>query len=654
MSLDEAQKSSWKQIKTAITSTPVLRPFDFTLPCIIDTDSSQFAAGGVLLQPHKFIGKIRPDDKSLVKESTALFPVAYMSHKYTPTQQRYSAQERECLAIVLALLHWKVWVEGSSITVRTDHESLATLRTKSEVTTRIIRFLDLIEHFDPRIVYRKGITNVLPDYLSRPIVNAEALKESSFYCLPKINFTEQTYSTGISPSKFRQIGAETAIFAVNLDDLTWIDLQRIHESMHTDEELPEALLEYRPHFTLGDGDNNTLFLKDTDELSLRKVVHSDELLQEATDLHIRLGHITAGILISELQKQYWHPDLILIAQEAIRVCENCQLYAAPHIPDLNLQPIPPPQPLQRWGIDFTGPILHTIHLLNAIDYATGYGVSEICNNTTSATFIDFMKRLIDRFGPPHEIISDNGRAFTSEESKAFLQENNIKAKVTSPYHPRTNGRCEKFNGILKSIWVKELRNLPAQDIHISHRKSLQIYNTRPSSNGYSPHFLLYGVAARLSNPIHNASYTREQTEGEDNGAVLDLTRRRHEQIQIIRDAVQGSKAIRSTIRQLLAEDKAHTRVFAKGDWVLRQRQRRHKFEPFYDGPYQVISINDNNYELATPGGLRLKNKYNGERLFPSYTISSQPVKSLWYGSKSLLEEDRKRLRKMALADPLME
>ncbi|RKF55510.1 Uncharacterized protein K02A2.6, partial [Erysiphe neolycopersici] len=136
--------------------------------------------------------------------------------------------------------------------------------------------------------------------------------------------------------------------------------------------------------------------------------------------------------------------MVLVGQEAIRTCERCQLTLAPKIPSIPLQPIPPALPLQRWGIDFTGPILG-YYLLNSIDYATCYASSRLFLNTNHETIINPINNLIHIFGIPIEIISDNGSSFVATETKAFLNRLSIKYHQTTPYHPRTNGRCEKFN-----------------------------------------------------------------------------------------------------------------------------------------------------------------------------------------------------------------
>lgn len=108
---------------------------------------------------------------------------------------------------------------------------------------------------------------------------------------------------------------------------------------------------------------------------LKQVFEYKILLHKAIILHEQIGHATAGILLAELHKKYWHPDMILIAQEVIRTCQRCQLMLALKVPSLPLQPIPPAQTLQRCGIDFTEPV-SGYTLLNAIDYVTAYSISQ--------------------------------------------------------------------------------------------------------------------------------------------------------------------------------------------------------------------------------------------------------------------------------------
>ncbi|KAI0995567.1 hypothetical protein K3495_g12611 [Podosphaera aphanis] len=150
-----------------LASPPVLRPLDQSKPVFIDTDSSKTETGGALLQPDYRFTISQPNI-----HSARLSLVAYTSRKLTPTQQRYSSQEREMLAVVQALQTWRYWLEGLEIFIRTDHQSLASIRTQKNLPSRMQRFVDVLEHFNPKLIYRPGKGNVLADWLSRPPENS--------------------------------------------------------------------------------------------------------------------------------------------------------------------------------------------------------------------------------------------------------------------------------------------------------------------------------------------------------------------------------------------------------------------------------------------------------------------------------------------------
>jgi len=115
-------------------------------------------------------------------------------------------------------------------------------------------------------------------------------------------------------------------------------------------------------------------------------------------------------------------------------------------------------------------------------------------------------------------------------------------------------------------------------------------------------------------------------------------------LQPARQASNSQRAVTKEVRSYLNERKAQLKAFEKGDWVLRARQRKSKLEPYYDGPFSIASVNrrNNTYALTTPGGILLRFRYNGNDLFPAYVRDGQPVRSLWYASRTLLERDRQR------------
>ncbi|KAI2620519.1 hypothetical protein GGR54DRAFT_647414 [Hypoxylon sp. NC1633] len=182
-------------------------------------------------------------------------------------------------------------------------------------TQIFLRFLDAIEHFGIRIVYRPGKANVLADYLSRPTEMAN----------PATELTEQPVV-----QDFRL--------------LTRLDLQAIFEHINQGQTLPPALKEMRRHFVSHDnqlykicrherapGDAPHAGGTATRATTLQKVVEYDELLIELRRLHHDQGHATVGTIQRDALKEFWHPELQLAIQQVVSECPSCQLMRKPSI-----------------------------------------------------------------------------------------------------------------------------------------------------------------------------------------------------------------------------------------------------------------------------------------------------------------------------------
>ena len=84
----------------------------------IETDASDQAVGACLYQ--------QKDGK--------WYPVAYYSRKMSQAEQNYDIHDKELLAVVNALEHWRVYAESSSkLTIFTDHKNLTTFTTMKKL-----------------------------------------------------------------------------------------------------------------------------------------------------------------------------------------------------------------------------------------------------------------------------------------------------------------------------------------------------------------------------------------------------------------------------------------------------------------------------------------------------------------------------------------
>ncbi|KAI0993835.1 hypothetical protein K3495_g14349, partial [Podosphaera aphanis] len=489
-----------------------------------------------------------------------------------------------------------------------------------------------LEHYGVRIIYRQGKANVLADYLSRPPETANVTGEEAHDHLNSTNSPDV-------PIK-------------RPEELNRNDLQSIFEFLSQGSSLPPRINEQwaRTNFIIHQDQlykfqrNHFKPLGDPPGLpgavSLQVIPDYDDLVNALTMVHETQGHATIGTTTRFALQQYWHPEIHLAAYEAIRTCRSCQLMKPPDPSLPDLKPLSPAPPLTRWGIDHTQ--IGSKYILNAIEYGTGWLESRFVGSTSFSDTIPLLEFIINTFGAPREIISDNAGCFTGVEARQFKKQYNIRTSPVTPARPRGNGKVEQANGVLKGILTRIFMEFPQTPLNKALARAVQIYNRRIGPTEYSPYFLLFGTQPPELQHTY-AAYTRDPTPEED-CAWADELAKLHA-APIARSCVASLKAVRAKVRSYLQEKKGLTRVYAPGDWVLRVRQRTNKFEPYYDGPWAIAACHTGNtYSLISPGGFLMANKYNGTNLFPAYVRDGHPVRSLWYGSNRLLESDRSRLR----------
>ena len=100
-------------------------------------------------------------------EQGVLRLVACRSMKLQPPELNYPVHEKEMLALVDALEHWRHYLLGAQILVYTDNSALKYLQKTPKPTARQIRWLEQIQQYVMEIVHIPGKENIAADALSR-------------------------------------------------------------------------------------------------------------------------------------------------------------------------------------------------------------------------------------------------------------------------------------------------------------------------------------------------------------------------------------------------------------------------------------------------------------------------------------------------------
>ncbi|GFW58883.1 retrovirus-related Pol polyprotein from transposon 17.6 [Trichonephila clavipes] len=92
---------------------------------------------------------------------------------YLDDQNAIFHHREEALAVVWALKKFRGYIEGTEITVASDHQPLKWLLNLKSPTARLARWALEIQSFNLRVQYIPGKANVVADMLSRPVTQEE-------------------------------------------------------------------------------------------------------------------------------------------------------------------------------------------------------------------------------------------------------------------------------------------------------------------------------------------------------------------------------------------------------------------------------------------------------------------------------------------------
>ncbi|KAG8376249.1 hypothetical protein BUALT_Bualt09G0043400 [Buddleja alternifolia] len=180
-------QSAFDLLKQAVSSEPVLKLPEFDKPFEVQTDASDRAIGGVLVQ-----------DKH---------PIAFESRKLKDAEMRYSTHEKEMTGVIHCLDAWKHYLLGTKFTVVTDNVANTYFKTQKKLTPKQARWQEFLGEYDFDWVHRPGKHNDVADALSRKAVEeyvaALTLIESDF--LERIR--ESSQNDAVYMKLVEQVGA---------------------------------------------------------------------------------------------------------------------------------------------------------------------------------------------------------------------------------------------------------------------------------------------------------------------------------------------------------------------------------------------------------------------------------------------------------------
>ncbi|XP_015688048.1 uncharacterized protein LOC107303452 [Oryza brachyantha] len=143
----EEQTQAFESLKTCLCHSPVLTLPNFNEPFTLETDASGKGIGAVLIQKGN--------------------PIAYFSKSLGPKAAAQSIYEKESIAILEALKHWRHYILGNQLIIRTDQQSLKYMMSQRLTEGIQHKLLLKLLEYDYTIEYKSGKENRVADALSR-------------------------------------------------------------------------------------------------------------------------------------------------------------------------------------------------------------------------------------------------------------------------------------------------------------------------------------------------------------------------------------------------------------------------------------------------------------------------------------------------------
>ena len=586
---DEKCLAAFRTLKNALVSAPIIQPPDWSQPFEIMCDASDYAVGAVLGQ----------------RKEGRVHAVYYASKTLSGAQLNYATTEKELLAVVFAFEKFRSYIVNSKVIVYTDHAAIKYLLAKKEAKPRLIRWILLLQEFDVEIRDKKGVENVVADHLSR-MNRGQDDKEPI-------------------EDKMR----DDHLYRV-LDKDTWmIDIIRAIRKMpldHLDKNTQKKIIsESKKYFW----DAPYLFKLGNDGV-MRRCVPREERLEILRKCHSAEygGHYSHFRTEAKVWSSgfYW-PEMHEDTKRYVASCPECQRTG--NISQRNSMPLKYNLQIDIfdvWGIDFMGPFKNSFgfeYILVMVDYVSKWVEAIPCRKASTEESITMIKNVIfPRFGTPRILISDGGTHFTGKNFKKCLSKLGIEHRVSTAYHPQTNGQAETSNRQLKSILNKTIEK-GGKDWSKKLDGALWAYRTAfKTPIGMTPYQFVYGKACHLPVELEHKAYWAIKEMNLDLDAAVVKRRIQISELEELRlKAYENASIYKERIKRWY-DKRLKKKEFKEGDKVLLYNSRfktfgKGKLQSKWDGPYVVhsvfsngaVTIMDINGDQFVVNGQRLKVYY---------------------------------------------
>ena len=262
---------------------------------------------------------------------------------------------------------------------------------------------------------------------------------------------------------------------------------------------------------VGNKKEELIYLKDTERrvLCIPDVAIGSRKAREIviTHAHSILAHLGARKTLWYLRDNVWWKEMVKDIVDYCASCEVCARTKATNQKPMGLlHPLKvPKRPWEQIGVDFVGPLPEAKNRYGAFDQ-----VMVVIDHLTSMvhlipTKINYRARQIAEIfydtiyklhGLPERIVSDRDKIFTSIFWQNLHKLIRVDLKMSSTYHPQTDGATERANRTMVQMIRQAIGERDSRWIERLPSIEWAMNAARSETTGFSPFFLNYGYRPR--------------------------------------------------------------------------------------------------------------------------------------------------------------
>jgi hypothetical protein len=588
----EEQEDAFQGIKERMTSAPVLRMMDPQRPITVETDASDFAIGACMSQP---------DDEG------RLHPVMFYSRKMTPAEQNYDIHDKELLAIVDTFREWRVYLQGTihQVKVLTDHKNLTFFTTTKQLNRRQTRWAETLGQYNFKIVYQKGSENARADGLSRR-PDYQSGGSTPGYQILKEEGDGLIYANQIAAVYRTQREVDRGILEAYDEDPMAQELLNRKASEPWIDVSKEGYIMY--------------YTKIYVPASERKRIVQEEHEAKTS------GHPNGNRTYDKVKRHYYWPKMARMVKQQVAECIECMKNKANRHKPYGLTQIPetPSRPWEFVTIDWINKLPKSKEpgtkeefdsILVATDKLTKFArfipYREASNAETLAYW--FLKEIVANHGMPEGVISDRDKLLTSKFWQSLMKQLGSQSKMSTAYHPETNGQTERMNQTLEQYLRFYLSYSQNDWVELLPLAQFAVNSAPSETTGISPFEALYGYTPEVYHPAkeddHPAQSAKQRVE-----LMKEIHKQLREDIRFIAYKVakyrDGNRLSAPTLRE-------GDKVFLQRK-NLRTKRPSRKLDHKKVGPFKIKrKISEVNFELELPKTMKIHPVFHASLLEPA-------------------------------------